>query len=180
MFIVVRTIFVNTFWPNVCYSSSFGHKVDFIPAWSSSSTILSHRAVFLPSSPIGHKEVLFISSPLGHYGQLFFIPAVVQDCLLHPPLTGAQSLNSRFHPYWIMIWYSYCLPWPKVVLILLGTHPSWFSLVVLCIVSMIRYVSSIHWSDTRYLSRYVSYHLLNINIAETVIKFKSHMFHANI
>ena len=41
---------------------------------------------------------------------------------------------------------------------------------------MIRYVSSIHWSDTRY----VSYHLLNTNIAETVIKLKSHMFHANI
>ena len=45
---------------------------------------------------------------------------------------------------------------------------------------MIRYVSSIHWSDTRYVSRYVSYHLLNKNIAETVIKLKSHMFHANI
>ena len=28
-------------------------------------------------------------------------------------------------------------------------------LLVLCIVSMIRYVSSIHWSDTRYVSRYV-------------------------
>ena len=44
----------------------------------------------------------------------------------------------------------------------------------------IRYVSSIHWSDTWYVSRYVSYHLLNTNIAETVIKLKSHMFHANI
>ena len=32
----------------------------------------------------------------------------------------------------------------------------------------------------RYVSRYVSYHLLNTNIAETVIKLKSHMFHANI
>ena len=52
--------------------------------------------------------------------------------------------------------------------------------IVLCIVSMIRYVSSIHWSDTRYVSRYVSYHLLNKNIAETVIKLKSHMFQANI
>ena len=44
----------------------------------------------------------------------------------------------------------------------------------------IRYVSSIHWYDTRYVSRYVSYHLSNKNIAETVIKLKSHMFHANI
>ena len=42
--------------------------------------------------------------------------------------------------------------------------------LVLCIVSMIRYVSSIHWSDTRYVSWYVSYHLFNKNIAETVIK----------
>ena len=39
----------------------------------------------------------------------------------------------------------------------------------------IRYVSSIHWYDTRYVSRYVSYHLLNTNIAETVIKLKSHI-----
>ena len=46
-------------------------------------------------------------------------------------------------------------------------------MVVLCIVSMIRY-------DTyrRYVSRYVSYQLLNTNIADTV-KLKSHMFHAN-
>ena len=42
----------------------------------------------------------------------------------------------------------------------------------------IRYVSSIHWYDTRYVSRYVSYQLLNTNIADTV-KLKSHMFNAN-
>ena len=30
------------------------------------------------------------------------------------------------------------------------------------------------------ISRYVSYHLVITNIAETVIKLKSHTFHANI
>ena len=39
----------------------------------------------------------------------------------------------------------------------------------------IRYVSSIHWSDTRYVSWYVSYHLFNTKYCGdlTVIK-KSH------
>ena len=41
-----------------------------------------------------------------------------------------------------------------------------------------RYIDPIH--GTYRDSRYVSYHSLNTNIAETVIKLKSHMFHANI
>ena len=41
---------------------------------------------------------------------------------------------------------------------------------------MIRYDTYRRYKyDTRYVSRYVSYHLLNTNIAETVIKLKSHI-----
>ena len=53
--------------------------------------------------------------------------------------------------------------------------------LVLCIVSMIRYDTYHRYIDPIHDTYRDTYRIiLNTNIAETIIKLKSHMFHANI